>query len=979
MCSKVVFIVLFALLMTVPMSPTPRMATIGSASTARQGDAVDNASLNGHPVVLDSDGNLLSWADQGTAYSRVMQLAWDFIENKVPDTDAGVKSYLTYCCFPSDPPYRPEGIQWFHNPAGLYAMFTDSLLSYYPYSGDNALIPIVQEMLDYQLAHGTTPSTWDWPDVPFASARNGDTTYSGDGDASRDGADGIEPDKVGELGYAYLRFWELTGETVYRDAAIATADALARHVRAGNATQSPWPFRVDGQTGEIREDYSSSVVGPVRLFDELIRLNMGDVARYRGARDTAWDWALAYPLQNNEWHAYYEDVSRDPGLTNYNQLTAMETARYILDRDDPGAVDPQWRTHIPALIDWVGQHFGRGPFRGALGIDEQTICCGTWYGLGSDTARWASINARLYELTGDARYKDNAFRAFNLATYFTSEDGVVASVLGGLLESSSISEWFSDSYADYIKHFMYGIGAVPKWAPAGEDHLVRSSSVVQSIAYAPSDIRYTTFDPQATEVLRLSFTPTEITEDGAALQQSPDAGLRQEGWVYDDATGILRIRHDHGSRIVISGAAAPTQTTAATQSPTPDQATVTLDDTTMPSPSGTATGTSTPTSSPSATATATTAPTSSLTPTTTNTDTPATAPDATFTATPSSTPTPTDSSTATTTPFPTTDGGDGTYTASPSSAPTTATNTNPPTSTPVAGATSMSTATGTDTPVSAPGTPSTSPSAPEDTAVHTSTPASTPTPAGISTPTTATDDASGPTATPAPPRASAVAPPATTVPSATIATNPAPGTMAPDASTAPPIAPRPATATYARMTAAQTPPAAPTHEPRTPAAVPSPTGTARAMSSRQATSQRGASPARAQMGQAAPVGLAVNGQVWRGRARVDLALSVTLSAGRAHGQLRVRDAAARLLVTSVRVDRPRLTRRGMLVAGTARMGRRTVPFTLDLEVTNRATTVVFAIAPLRYRLDGAFHGHLVWQRTATKVVGATCVKTRRCP
>jgi len=463
-------------------------------------------------------------------------------------------------------------------------MFTDSLLSYYPYSGDASLIPIVQHMLDYQLANGTTPSTWDWPNVPFASARNGDTTYSGDGDASRDGSDGIEPDKVGELGYAYLRFWELTGDTIYRDAAIADADALVRHVRAGDATHSPWPFRVDGRTGDIREEYTSSVVGPVRLFDELVRLNVGDVAHYQGARDTAWTWVLTYPLENNEWHAYYEDVPRDPELVNYNQLTAMETARYILDREDPSAVDPQWRTHVPALIDWVGQNFGRGPFWGAQGIDEQTICCETTYGLGSDTARWASINARLYELTGDARYKDNAFRTFNLATYFASQDGVVASVLGGPLESSSISDWFSDSYADYVKHFMYGIGAVPEWSPAGEDHLVRSSSVVQAIAYAPSDISYTTFDAQATDVLRLSFTPTEITQDGATMQQTQDT--RQEGWVYDSATGVLRIRHDHGSRIVIRGddgtTPSPTPVPITTPSPMSNQSTVTFDD--LPNP-----------------------------------------------------------------------------------------------------------------------------------------------------------------------------------------------------------------------------------------------------------------------------------------------------------------------------------------------------------------------------------------------------------
>ena len=43
----------------------------------------------------------------------------------------------------------------------------------------------------------------------------------------------IEPDKGGELGTGYLKFYKLTGEPRYRDAAIAIANTLARNVRPG--------------------------------------------------------------------------------------------------------------------------------------------------------------------------------------------------------------------------------------------------------------------------------------------------------------------------------------------------------------------------------------------------------------------------------------------------------------------------------------------------------------------------------------------------------------------------------------------------------------------------------------------------------------------------------------------------------------------------------------------------------------------------
>jgi len=73
------------------------------------------------------------------------------------------------------------------------------------------------------------------------------------------------------------------------------AKALARHVRSGNADQTPWPFRVDGRTGEVRlgEEYGGMIVAPVRLLDELVRLNAGNVPRFREVRDAAWNWKLS--------------------------------------------------------------------------------------------------------------------------------------------------------------------------------------------------------------------------------------------------------------------------------------------------------------------------------------------------------------------------------------------------------------------------------------------------------------------------------------------------------------------------------------------------------------------------------------------------------------------------------------------------------------------------------------------------------------
>jgi hypothetical protein len=116
----------------------------------------------------------------------------------------------------------------------------------------------------------------------------------------------------------------------YLHAAIHSADVLASKVRTGNASQSPWPFRVHAQTGQIRENYCAHVVSSIELFDELIRLGLGNTTAYQSARQTAWTWMMTFPMQNNAWANYFEDVGIQSGLGNINQLNPMMMAPYTM-------------------------------------------------------------------------------------------------------------------------------------------------------------------------------------------------------------------------------------------------------------------------------------------------------------------------------------------------------------------------------------------------------------------------------------------------------------------------------------------------------------------------------------------------------------------------------------------------------------------------------------------------------------------------
>lgn len=114
--------------------------------------------------------------------------------------------------------------------------------------------------------------------------------------------------------------------------------------------------------------------------------------------------------------------------------------------------------------------------------------------------------------------------------------------------------WFSDGYADYMRHFQWAMGAVPEFAPAGADHLLRSTSVVQKVRYAAGRVAYRTFDADATEVLRLRFKPARVTAGGFALKLRND--IRAAGYTLEPVRGgdwIVRVRHVDSGDIDLGG------------------------------------------------------------------------------------------------------------------------------------------------------------------------------------------------------------------------------------------------------------------------------------------------------------------------------------------------------------------------------------------------------------------------------------------
>nr|WP_281720726.1 hypothetical protein [Nitrosomonas nitrosa] len=498
------------------------------------------ATINGHDVVLDGSGKIIPWTPDPTqGYDHVMSLAWNYLVDSVPnDNQNGKPAYYSHSYMNPD---TQEAVDWPHNPAGLYSMLIESALKYYGYSGDTLPVRIAENVATAMISNGMTPEGANWPKVPYASGDAGSLTYRGAvyGDSSGvgDGVGVIEPDKVGEMGDAWLQLYRFGGNTDFRDAAIAAADALASHVRRGNSSQSPWPFRVHAGTGLVREDYCANVIGPIKLFDGLISLGLGNTEAYQAARQTAWNWLMAYPMKNNIWSNYFEDVPIQPDTNNFNQYSAMMTARYLLEHPE---LDADWERHVRGSISWVEVNFAISVY-GANTIREQRSFA---YPMGSHTARYASVNALMYEKTGDTVAKEKAYRALNWATYMARPNGVV-------IDGPEVNnQWFTDGYGDYIRHFITSLGAVPAWAPDGQSHLVRSRSIVNNLDYSLLEITYSTADAASTEILRTNFIPASVVVDGQELSQRTD--LTQAGWTFDPVQSVLQIRHDTGTNVKIT-------------------------------------------------------------------------------------------------------------------------------------------------------------------------------------------------------------------------------------------------------------------------------------------------------------------------------------------------------------------------------------------------------------------------------------------
>jgi len=179
-------------------------------------------------------------------------------------------------------------------PAFHHALMIRTFIGYSKYAGDKRALDQAVALADWNIAH-STPADWPYAGLPWS------TFHEKKPGGFRDKS-GLMPDKAAIMALAYLELYDATGEKRFLNAATVIGRSLAARQRP-NGT---WPFRVDPKTGEVIEDYSSSVIYAVLLFEALDKRS--GTENFLSNRDRAWNWLVAGPIKNKDWRGFFEDL-----------------------------------------------------------------------------------------------------------------------------------------------------------------------------------------------------------------------------------------------------------------------------------------------------------------------------------------------------------------------------------------------------------------------------------------------------------------------------------------------------------------------------------------------------------------------------------------------------------------------------------------------------------------------------------------------
>lgn len=442
-----------------------------------------------HNIRVDKNGNIVPWNNDAVdlAYDDIIDRLWSYWE-QAPRGYDGTPVYMTQLLLNSQYDHG-RGIA-----GDQFAMVLSSWNLLYNYLGEEDININMEFIADHYLQYGLSPADCAWPNLPFPQNTISKTSVY-DGDMML-GKGYLQPDKAASFAYELLKFALSYQSTMKKDAyiqaVIKIADCLAERCTAGDAEHSPWPFKVHAFTGEIPvgpftfacrdkveydeiPQFTTNYTSALELFNALCDLGYGNTALYKATFDKVLNWMKKYPLQNNRWGVFFEDV----GGWSDTQTNAVTFAQFIMNHPD---LFEDWKADVNSIFDWVYSILGNKTWEkyGVTAINEQT--CYMVPG-NSHTSRQACAELQYVHMSGDSTRYEGAVRQLSWATYMVDEDG--DNCYGPDPESKS--DWISDGYGDYVRHYLRAMHYCPELAPHNENHIIYSDCPLARIRYGENN------------------------------------------------------------------------------------------------------------------------------------------------------------------------------------------------------------------------------------------------------------------------------------------------------------------------------------------------------------------------------------------------------------------------------------------------------------------------------------------------------------
>lgn len=487
-----------------------------------------------HPKVMDVNNHLDSWHnDENGPFEFILNLSADWWK-KAPDKN-GWPIWCTAALV--DQAYN-QGAGAIPGSACSFAIM--SCLKYYVYTGDTSFLCLAKRTGNYIIKQDLTPSEFArYPNFPYPVGITGNINPQGTGHPNDidtlNPVYSIQPDKGAMLGVALLELYKITGNPDYLNAAVNIANCLSDNAIVGTSSYSPWPMRVMADNGStVDGQFSANVSYACRLFDELLRIGQTGNGKYKSTRDAVWSWLNAQVIaydDGSKWCNFFEDHGGNE--PNSTQIDALETVRYLLEKKNQA--DPNWFKLCEKIINQVTRRWSFSSLEdiGYVSIVEQDS---DQWPYNSHTARYGSILAMYFEAGANIAYKDTAYHSLCYSLYSVEDDGYTNTYFmeGGYA-------WTTDSFGDFLFHYMEAISAIPEWA-GSRNYLLKSTSTITKISYIDTtQVVYSTFDASGTDKLKLTKEPVSIKVNG----------LNIKSYTWDNASKVLIINRLNGKHVEV--------------------------------------------------------------------------------------------------------------------------------------------------------------------------------------------------------------------------------------------------------------------------------------------------------------------------------------------------------------------------------------------------------------------------------------------